>query len=269
MAKKSAKSKGFRKQNVKKPYLSKRDIVLLCLLLVAVGIGAFFLFRYDDGALKVKDGVVVAETENDLIVNGSSVRGRARYYKLGEIGEVEGLDREKQFAATDPNVPQFVFTTPEGADAGIRVNAVCSHSKAHVLADGSHAMIANITGVTDISALKTVELGGRSAEYYAYTSSAAEAEAEAEQPAAESEVEAEQPATEDATEAEPTDATDAEATDAAQFERSAVAYLDASHDSCVVLRAEANAETAEALPAEEALLAELERVAGTITLLEG
>lgn len=263
MAKKSAKSKGFRKQNVKKPYLSKRDIVLLCLLLVAVGIGAFFLFRYDDGALKVKDGVVVAETENDLIVNGSSVRGRARYYKLGEIGEVEGLDREKQFAATDPNVPQFVFTTPEGADAGIRVNAVCSHSKAHVLADGSHAMIANITGVTDISALKTVELGGRSAEYYAYTSSAAEAE----QPA--TEAEAEQPATEDATEAEPTDATDAEATDAAQFERSAVAYLDASHDSCVVLRAEANAETAEALPAEEALLAELERVAGTITLLEG
>ena len=263
MAKKSAKSKGFRKQNVKKPYLSKRDIVLLCLLLVAVGIGAFFLFRYDDGALKVKDGVVVAETENDLIVNGSSVRGRARYYKLGEIGEVEGLDREKQFAATDPNVPQFVFTTPEGADAGIRVNAVCSHSKAHVLADGSHAMIANITGVTDISALKTVELGGRSAEYYAYTSSAAEAE----QPA--TEAEAEQPATEDATEVEPTDATDAEATDAAQFERSAVAYLDASHDSCVVLRAEANAETAEALPAEEALLAELERVAGTITLLEG
>ncbi|MBR6889619.1 MAG: hypothetical protein IKN05_01380 [Clostridia bacterium] len=263
MAKKSAKSKGFRKQNVKKPYLSKRDIVLLCLLLVAVGIGAFFLFRYDDGALKVKDGVVVAETENDLIVNGSSVRGRARYYKLGEIGEVEGLDREKQFAATDPNVPQFVFTTPEGADAGIRVNAVCSHSKAHVLADGSHAMIANITGVTDISALKTVELGGRSAEYYAYTSSAAEAE----QPA--TEAEAEQPATEDATEAEATDATDAEATDAAQFERSAVAYLDASHDSCVVLRAEANAETAEALPAEEALLAELERVAGTITLLEG
>ena len=263
MAKKSAKSKGFRKQNVKKPYLSKRDIVLLCLLLVAVGIGAFFLFRYDDGALKVKDGVVVAETENDLIVNGSSVRGRARYYKLGEIGEVEGLDREKQFAATDPNVPQFVFTTPEGADAGIRVNAVCSHSKAHVLADGSHAMIANITGVTDISALKTVELGGRSAEYYAYTSSAAEAE----QPA--TEAEAEQPATADATEVEPTDATDAEATDAAQFERSAVAYLDASHDSCVVLRAEANAETAEALPAEEALLAELERVAGTITLLEG
>lgn len=259
MAKKSAKSKGFRKQTVKKPYLSKRDIVLLCLLVLAVGIGAFFLFRYDDGALKVKDGTVVAETENDLIVNGSAVRGRARYYKLGEIGEVEGLDREKQSVLTDPNVPQFVFTTQDGADADIRVNVVCSHSKAHLLADGSQAMIANVTGVTDISALKKVELGGRSAEYYAYTSNAAEAEETATEETA-----AEEAAVEDAA-AEATDAADA---DTAQFERSAVAYLDVSHDSCVVLRAEARADTAEALPAEEALLAAIERVAGAITFVE-
>ena len=262
MSKKSAKSKGFRKQTTKKPYLSKRDIILLCVLVLAIGIGAFFLFRFDDGALKVKDGAVVAETENDLIVNGSAVRGRARYYKLGEIGEVEGLDREKQSTLTDPNVPQFVFTTPDGADAGIRVNVVCSHSKAHLLADGSQAMIANVTGVTDISALKTVELGGRSAEYYAYTSNAAEAEETATE-----ETTAEETAAEDAA-SEAADAADAEETDTAQFERSAVAYLDASHDSCVVLRAEARADTAEALPAEETLLAAIERVAGAITFVE-
>lgn len=264
MAKKSARSRGFRKQNTKKPYLSKRDIILLCVLVLAVGIGAFFLFRYDDGALKVRDGAVVAETENDLIVNGSAVRGRARYYKLGEIGEVEGLQREKQSALTDPNVPQYVFTAGDGADAGIRVNVVCSHSKAHVLADGSMAMIASLTGVTDVSGLKTVELGGRTAEYYVYTSSAAEAE----QPEAEtSEAAPEEAATEETAAEEAAD-TEA-AADAAKFERSAVAYLNAPRDSSVVLRAEASADAAEALPTEEALLAEIERVAGAITLLEG
>ena len=115
--KKSAKSKGYRRQNAKKPYLSKRDIAVLCILLVAIAIGAFFLFRYDDGALKVKNGEVVTDGDNWLIVNGSNARGRARYFKLGEVGEIDGYTREKSALATDVNVPQYVYT-PEARDAG-------------------------------------------------------------------------------------------------------------------------------------------------------
>ena len=95
MAKKSAVSKGYRKQAAKKPYLSKRDIAIVCVIVALVAVGAFFLFRYDDGALKVKDGAVVTEGDNWLIANGSNARGGARYYRLGEIGEIDGCSREK------------------------------------------------------------------------------------------------------------------------------------------------------------------------------
>ena len=45
---------------------------------VAVIIAAFFLFRIDDGALKVKDGNVMTDGDNWLIVNGSNARGGVR-----------------------------------------------------------------------------------------------------------------------------------------------------------------------------------------------
>ena len=101
MAKKSAKSKGYRRQTAKKPYLSKRDIAILCGIVAVLAVAAFFLFRYDDGALKVKDGAVVTEGDNWLIVDGSNVRGRARYFKLGEIGEIDGKIRELSRAERD------------------------------------------------------------------------------------------------------------------------------------------------------------------------
>ena len=93
MAKKSAKSKGYRKTITKKPYLGKKDIIWLCVIVALLAVGAFFLFRYDDGALKVQDGAVLADGDNWLIADGSNVRGRSRYYKLGEIGELEGYAR--------------------------------------------------------------------------------------------------------------------------------------------------------------------------------
>ena len=114
MAKKSAKSKGYRKTIEKKPYLTKRDIIILCVILAIVTVGAILLFTYDDGALKVKDGKIVDAGENWLIVNGNA-RGR-RYFKLGEIGEIEGYAMEAQPFVTDENLTQFVFT-PEAEDA--------------------------------------------------------------------------------------------------------------------------------------------------------
>lgn len=262
MTKKSAKSKGFRKQTAKKPYLGKRDIAILCLLVLAVGIGAWFLFHYDDGALKVENGAVVAETENDLIVNGSSTRGRARYYKLGEIGQVEGRQREKKATVDDPNLPQYVFTAEGDASNGIRVNVTCSHNKPHALAQYTQTMMANLNDISDLSAIQTGTLGGRDAEYYFYTSSAAEAEATAETAEAPEATEAVEP-----TEV-PEAAEAANDADAAKLERCAVAYVAAPRDSSLVIRAEGRADTADALPSEEALLAAMEDVAKAVAMLE-
>ena len=130
MAKKSAKSKGYRRQTAKKPYLSKRDIAILCGIVAVLAVAAFFLFRYDDGALKVKDGAVVTEGDNWLIANGSNMRGGARYYKLGEIGEIDGYSRQKGALSSDANIPEYTFT-PAGEDAGdVRLTVPCGHGRA-------------------------------------------------------------------------------------------------------------------------------------------
>ena len=46
-------------------------------------------------------------------------------------------------------------------------------------------------------------------------------------------------------------------------------YVDASHDCCVIIRAEGRADTAEGCPAEDALVAALEQGVSAITLEEG
>ena len=78
MAKKSAKSKGFRRQNQKKPYLSTKEIAAVCVIAILLAIGAFFLFRYDDGALKVQDGAVVTDGDNWPGISGWAKSAKSR-----------------------------------------------------------------------------------------------------------------------------------------------------------------------------------------------
>ena len=154
MAKKSAKSKGYRKTITKKPYLGKKDIIWLCVIVALLAVGAFFLFRYDDGALKVQDGAVLADGDNWLIADGSNVRGRSRYYKLGEIGEVEGYAREKGTALTDVNIPQYSFTAE--AEGGVEtLNVTCSHNAAEALAKYTMAQLEPLP-TTTLGELQTV-----------------------------------------------------------------------------------------------------------------
>ena len=134
MAKKSAVSKGYRKQAAKKPYLSKKDIAIVCVIVALVAVGAFFLFRYDDGALKVQDGAVVTEGDNWLIANGSNMQGGRRYYKLGEIGEIDGYAREKGALSSDGNIPEYSFT-PAGEGGDVTVTVTCGHGSAEAMAD--------------------------------------------------------------------------------------------------------------------------------------
>ena len=290
MAKKSAKSKGFRKQNTKKPYLSKKDILWLCVVLAVLAVGAFFLFRYDDGALKVQDGAVVTEGDNWLIVDGSNVRGRSRYFKLGEIGDIDGYAREKEASMADANVPLYSFTAD--AEGGIDyLSATCSHNPGEALAKYTMTQLEGIDSTT-LGELQSAELAGQTVHYYICDTAptqeetaeeapeeaaeAAEEAAEATEEAAEAAEEAAE-ATEEATgaveeaadgAAEATEEA-AEAADSRPFARTISGYIDATHDSCVVLRAEGRGETAEACPSDEALVASLEQIIAAITLEEG
>ena len=307
MAKNSAKSKGYRRQNTKKPYLSKRDIGILCVVLVALVVGAFFLFSYDDGALKVQDGAVVTGGDNWIVADGSNVRGRSRYFKVGEMGEIDGFSREKTALSSDANVPQYVFT-PDDGDTSSKISVSASHGSAEVLAKYIMSNI-SVQGDNTLSELMSAELAGHKVQYCIYSivppdeaADAADGEAtEAEVPADDADTDsAEAPAddadgqvADDAAEvpADDTDGDSAEApaddaaadgpvaddADAADdsagavpgFARTLVAYADATHDCSVAFQLESLADSADALMTEDALTALLEQALSAVTFEEG
>ncbi len=267
MAKKSAKSKGYRKTITKKPYLGKKDIIWLCVIVALLAVGAFFLFRYDDGALKVQDGAVLADGDNWLIADGSNVRGRSRYYKLGEIGELEGYAREKGTALTDVNIPQYNFTAE--AEGNVEtLNVTCSHNAAETLAKYTMAQLEGLP-TTTLGELQSVELARQTVRYFISDIAPAEAEEAAEEASepAEEAAEATEEAAEEVAE-EPAEGAE-EAEDSRPYARTISGYVDASHDCCVIIRAEGRADTAEGCPAEDALVAALEQGVSAITLEEG
>ncbi len=284
MAKKSAKSKGFRKQNGKKPYLSKRDIALLCVLVAAVVVGAIFLFRYDDGALKVQDGKVVAEGDNWLIVNGSNTRGGRRYYKLGEVGELEGYTREAQPSLTDANVTEHVFTAQDEAAAVDTVTISASHATAQALSAYAADTMRALQGA-EVTDVRQEEVGGKTVRIFGYAVAPVEADAAedevAAEPAEETDEEAAEPAeetdeeaaeTEEAAEpaeevAETEEAATEEAAEASPaYSRAICAYFDVDHDSSVMVRLQGGGDSADACPTDEQLTAALAEAIGAVKL---
>lgn len=240
MAKKSAASKGYRKQATKKPYLSKRDITIVCIIVALVAVGAFFLFRYDDGALKVQDGAVVTEGDNWLIANGSNVQGGTRYYKLGEIGEIDGYAREKGALSTDANIPEYSFTpASEGGD--ITVTVTCGHGSAEAMAKYARATVESL-GISTAGEIQAGQLGGQDVQYYSYATDYTRQEA--------------------AGEGEAKDGAEGDA--ASRYSRSMAGYIDASHDCCVILNVVSSGDTDDDCLPDEALAEILEKAVGAV-----
>jgi len=240
MAKKSAASKGYRKQAAKKPYLSKKDIAIVCVIVALVAVGAFFLFRYDDGALKVQDGAVVTEGDNWLIANGSNVQGGARYYKLGEIGEIDGYTRKKGALSTDANVPEYSFT-PAGEDGDITVTVTCGHGSAEAMAKYARATVESL-GISTAGEIQAGQLGGQDVQYYSYATDYTRQEA--------------------AGEGEAKDGAEGDA--ASRYSRSMAGYIGASHDCCVILNVVSSGDTDNDCLPDEALAEILEKAVGAV-----
>ena len=133
MAKKSAKSKGYRKGSGKKPYLTKRDIIILCVIVAALIVGAILLFSYDDGALKVNNGSVVDLGDNWVVVNGAASGGH-RYYKLAELGDIEGYTRGS-LPSNDANIAVFTYTPDDEASPVDSITVSGSANTAEFYAD--------------------------------------------------------------------------------------------------------------------------------------
>lgn len=260
MAKKSAKSKGFRRQNAKKPYLSKKEIGILCVIAALLAVGAFFLFRYDDGALKVKDGVVAVDGDNWLIANGSNVRGRARYFKLGEIGEIEGYSRETSAQAADANVPEYVFKPAQTDGGNTTVTVTCGHGSAEAMAKYARSMLDGVE-VTTAGEIQSAEMAGQAIRYYSYATDYTALNETADAGAG------------DAAEAGTNDAAPAgggnegETAEAdSRYTRSVAGYVDAAHECCVVVNVVSRGDSDDDCLPDEALTALLEKAVAAVKL---
>lgn len=108
MAKKSAYSKGFRKTVKAKPFLTKKEITALIVIVAVIllGILLFNLF-YDDGYLGAE------EIQATDIVSYASTDLRDRYIKLGTVNELEGFTLEQNDPTADGVSLRHSFTPNE------------------------------------------------------------------------------------------------------------------------------------------------------------
>ena len=166
MAKKtSARSKGYRKTVEKKPYLTKKEIIITACVAAAV-ILAFVLCNalYDDGSLKVKNGELQV-SENSLILNTGSSKYPV-YYKIGQIAEIDGYTLDAHPQGTDPYDMEYVFY-PEG-ESDIDLISVNTYAyDASVFTQSAEITYAN-DPTMETSALQTIEDDGHAVSYLTF-----------------------------------------------------------------------------------------------------
>ena len=253
MAKKSAKSKGYRKVAGKKPYLSKRDIVMLCVLLAAVAVGAFLLFSYDDGALKVQDGRIVDAGDNWLVVNGAS-NGR-RYYKVAEMGDMPGYTMGRETMPSDANVTFFKYTPEDETSVVSSISVTANSANAAQQAKYYASLLSEFSPTEPAKA----DAGDVSYLYFTYSH---DFHADDETEAAPSDGAEAAPEAESAPEAE--NAGEGEQAPN-RFEQAINAYVDVAHGA-VGISIACEAASAEACPDEEALQALVAQALAAIKL---
>ena len=163
-AKTSARSKGYRKTVQKKPFLTKKEIIALVAIVAAIAL-AILLFNllYDDGSLDMVDGVVQTENFENSVIAQARIGDETKYFKVAEVGELEGYTREREENSADANLATFVYT-PEDETSPIdyiRVSGGSLTPDGHMENDVFSYTMSGIP----IEAQGSLELDGRDATY--------------------------------------------------------------------------------------------------------
>ena len=165
MSKKSIRSKGYRK-SAKKPYLSKRDILIVVGVIAVIVIGiVLFNLLYDDGSLDVVDGVAQVQGENSLLINAGSANS-PRYFKLGQLADIEGYALESAPAGVDENVREFTYV-PEGDSPYDEITVNANANAADILCAATLAAYSSAEN-TVCSEQMSMDLDGREVLYFTY-----------------------------------------------------------------------------------------------------
>ena len=195
MAKKSAMSKGYRKTVKKKPFLTKKEIIELVVIVAVILLGiVLFNIFYDDGFIKeadVQQGDIVAYASTDL---------RDRYFKVGTIGELEGYTLNERAEDGSP-IESYIFTPDGEADYVDSLSVSGSFVNAELLANSTMSYMTGIE--SNFSEIEKTTIQDHDAYVFSYTYSeydetldaeAAETEAAEETVEAEAAETAEEPA---------------------------------------------------------------------------
>ena len=118
-AKTSARSKGYRKTEQKKPFLTKKEIIALVVIVAVIAL-AIILFNllYDDGSLEMVDGVAQTENLETSLITSESIGDEVKHFKVGEVGEIAGYTRERSENTVDANRASYIYR-PEDEDSPV------------------------------------------------------------------------------------------------------------------------------------------------------
>lgn len=109
-AKTSARSKGYRKTVKKQPFLTKKEIIILVAIIAVIALALIlFSLLYDDGSLDVVDGVAQMDNPEVSLVTSDIVGEETKYFKVGEVGEIDGYTRERVENSADANLATYNY----------------------------------------------------------------------------------------------------------------------------------------------------------------
>ena len=267
--------------------MPKEKFIKICVIVgvVILAIVLFFVLRRAyDGHLPVEDGVVVTQGDNWLVVNTESPN--ARYFRLGELGEVDGYTLESSAYSSDANLLSYTYTPTDEASSLDNISVASLAASYTQYAQSFHNNLLLYYGDLTVSDLEDLEANGVAAQGFSYEYIPAVEETATEETAAEEtateetateETAAEETATEEtaaeetaagetAAAGEETAAGETAAGETALCQRVYALCLKAGHDSCIIVEASSQADTEEGLASAEALKEEALKVAGAMTI---
>lgn len=262
--------------------MPKEKFIKICVIVgvVILAVVLFFVLRRAyDGHLPVEDGVVVTQGDNWLVVNTESPN--ARYFRLGELGEVDGYTLESSAYSSDANLLSYTYTPTDEASSLDNISVASLAASYTQYAQSFHNNLLLYYGDLTVSDLEDLEANGVAAQGFSYEYIPAVEETATEETAAEEtateETATEETATEEtaaeetaagetAAAGEETAAGETAAGETALCQRVYALCLKAGHDSCIIVEASSQADTEEGLASAEALKEEALKVAGAMTI---
>ena len=241
--------------------MPKEKFIKICVIVgvVILAVVLFFVLRRAyDGHLPVEDGAVVTQGDNWLVVNTESPN--ARYFRLGEVGEVEGYTLESAPYSSDANVLTYTYT-PEGEAEGegqpsvAVIPVVISYDQYAQNVQNNLMLYAGIVS----SEMEELEVNGTAARGFSFAYIPTEEETAEDEASADEEI-----AEEEASAGEETAEDEAAEEVEMPAQRIYDLVLQAGHGSCVLVEASSYADTEEELLSAEALKEEALKIAGAM-----